>query len=587
MGLALPDSHIQDRLFKQQTLLESLMGTKNISPKGDTTTAKHADEKSEGSVKSESETSSSLLSSGAISKKKKESKNKKQASQYVTPDISDWLPPEPLHSLKFDTSASYVDMDANIYIQDTTSADTLRIIGATLQTKYENSRPSPHDSFWSAGQLCVAKYHADQKWYRGKVMEVLADNRYRVVMVDYGNVEEVKAADMRKNLLMTQVPRQCHPCALKRVKPLSDDGKWPTTVLDQIYGYVVDRQCAVELAGTCGDYSVVDIEVLPGESLIGLLIRLNCAVLTDTNGNARDDDDDSSSSSSSCSSEEVLIEKEIEAATTDDSDAKKSAVSTKSSDDQESETMANQVRICETIPPTFADLTIEGPNPNPAALKSSWLDIMEEEQNKALMDQYRVIEPRYKPLVIPPHIEEIEVEATAIISATTFFFGLVTETADVKMKRVEFTKMQAEMQEIAQDLPLIEMPTEKQVCCSKFQHDGYWYRAEILKVKDKTCILKFVDYGNCECISINEIHELKPEWLNIPIQGALMTLYNLRMAPNVDVKDCAKALNKCIFDKTLTAKIKNYNPLLVEVFTQDGKSVNEELTSQPFYMQID
>lgn len=37
---------------------------------------------------------------------------------------------------------------------------------------YRESKPSTSDTFWSVGQLCVVRYHADNSWYRGKVVEV-------------------------------------------------------------------------------------------------------------------------------------------------------------------------------------------------------------------------------------------------------------------------------------------------------------------------------------------------------------------------------------------------------------------------------
>jgi hypothetical protein len=50
--------------------------------------------------------------------------------------------------------------------------ETLRIIGNALCARFNDSRPKPHDLYWFVGQLCIAQYHADKKWYRGKVVGV-------------------------------------------------------------------------------------------------------------------------------------------------------------------------------------------------------------------------------------------------------------------------------------------------------------------------------------------------------------------------------------------------------------------------------
>ncbi|RZF38138.1 hypothetical protein LSTR_LSTR005499 [Laodelphax striatellus] len=154
------------------------------------------------------------------------------------------------------------------------------------------------------------------------------------------------------------------------------------------------------------------------------------------------------------------------------------------------------------------------------------------------------------------------------------------------MEKNKFIQMQNEMQVIAKNLPLLKNLKEKQVCCSKYQSDGNWYRGEIMQVKGSICKVKFVDYGNFDLVDINEIHEIKPEWLEIPVQGLQMTLYNLRIAPESTVKDCAAALDR-LFEKMLIAKIKNRNPLHVELYTEDGKSINEDLLATPFFIEIE
>jgi hypothetical protein len=52
-------------------------------------------------------------------------------------------------------------------------------------------------------------------------LQVNDDRTVKVSFVDYGNVEDCKASEMRKNVYMDDIPIQCHKCQLDRIKPVS------------------------------------------------------------------------------------------------------------------------------------------------------------------------------------------------------------------------------------------------------------------------------------------------------------------------------------------------------------------------------
>jgi hypothetical protein len=43
----------------------------------------------------------------------------------------------------------------------------------------------------------------------------------KVAFVDYGNIEDCKALEMRKNVYMDDIPIQCYKCQLDGMKPVS------------------------------------------------------------------------------------------------------------------------------------------------------------------------------------------------------------------------------------------------------------------------------------------------------------------------------------------------------------------------------
>lgn len=52
-------------------------------------------------------------------------------------------------------------------------------------------------------------------------LQVNDDRTVKVAFVDYGNVEDCKATEMRKNVYMSHIPIQCYKCVLDGVKPVS------------------------------------------------------------------------------------------------------------------------------------------------------------------------------------------------------------------------------------------------------------------------------------------------------------------------------------------------------------------------------
>lgn len=46
------------------------------------------------------------------------------------------------------------------------------------------------------GELCIAKYEVDQKWYRGYCVEVAGDGYPTIIFLDYGNVSHVCIRDI-------------------------------------------------------------------------------------------------------------------------------------------------------------------------------------------------------------------------------------------------------------------------------------------------------------------------------------------------------------------------------------------------------
>ncbi|XP_066994116.1 RING finger protein 17 isoform X2 [Anabrus simplex] len=195
--------------------------------------------------------------------------------------LTDWLPAVPITKKKFSGIPTYVDDECSIYLHETGNDETLKVIQKALQSRLQNSQPKPHDLYWFAGQLCIAQY-LDKNWYRGRVIEVNDDHTVKVLFVDYGNIEDLKATEMRKNVYMGHIPVQCHKYKLDGIVPVSDTGKWPTVVLDFVHSTIVEKKCKITVKSNVGDGTPPLISVTaPGYiDLAALLVNMQYAKYT-------------------------------------------------------------------------------------------------------------------------------------------------------------------------------------------------------------------------------------------------------------------------------------------------------------------
>lgn len=57
----------------------------------------------------------------------------------------------------------------------------LRFIAKTLHAEYSTSKVQPYDLDWKVGELCIAQYHGNKKWYRAQVVRMTDNNMIEVI----------------------------------------------------------------------------------------------------------------------------------------------------------------------------------------------------------------------------------------------------------------------------------------------------------------------------------------------------------------------------------------------------------------------
>ena len=136
----------------------------------------------------------------------------------LPPAGASWPPPvlpDPLSS--FSGTVSYIDDEAQLYVQTGPQSEAVRRVDAELREAYSGERGARQksllDAYWRAGEVCVAKYPgAEDGWHRGLVTAVgetvvkseVVGQGVEVLFVDYG---ERKVLCPTKGELYKAVPR--------------------------------------------------------------------------------------------------------------------------------------------------------------------------------------------------------------------------------------------------------------------------------------------------------------------------------------------------------------------------------------------
>jgi len=105
-----------------------------------------------------------------------------------------------------------------------------------------------------------------------------------------------------------------------------------------------------------------------------------------------------------------------------------------------------------------------------------------------------------------------------------------------------------------------------ELCLAKFSEDNSWYRAEVVNVNesDGSVVVRFVDFGNNDTVSVSSLLPISKELFNIPLVTFTCALYGVPYAAFSDA-NIVKALNSMTQSKKLLCKIVHHVPLIVDI----------------------
>ncbi|XP_062831767.1 tudor domain-containing protein 1 isoform X2 [Anolis carolinensis] len=101
--------------------------------------------------------------------------------------------------------------------------------------------------------------------------------------------------------------------------------------------------------------------------------------------------------------------------------------------------------------------------------------------------------------------------------------------------------------------PCVSKITKGELCCAYYSADGRWYRA---LVKDDASIeVQFVDYGNCEKVTLDKMRPISATFMKLPFQAIRCCLSGVCPINKEWSNEATAALQKWIVGKKLQAKV--------------------------------
>uniref|UniRef100_A0AAU7J8D4 Tudor domain-containing protein Tdr4 n=1 Tax=Locusta migratoria TaxID=7004 RepID=A0AAU7J8D4_LOCMI len=522
---------------------------------------------------------------------------KKSGKLELADSMTDWLPPVPLKKSHFSAIATNVDSDAIIYLHDREESDTLTMIQNALQSRFTNSKPAPHDLFWFPGQVCIAKYHGDKKWYRGKVLQLNEDSTLKIQFVDYGNVEDCRATELRKDVLFQEIPVQCHKCKLAGIEPKSGGSVWDTTGLDLLHVSVVDQTTSVtvkKFPKKIGDPYVISLVGPRNLNIADFMVQRNFARYTFVDTYESDKECDTSAD---ISAGVIIVDVSEEFKDMSKDSVASTATDTPDGDDDKQECSEKEITVtsvevkevlCEEKQPVFEELALNISDKNiqseiqKLSCSKENTEMEDEEEEEDEMKGSELTETCHNMTYIPlkvPDCNQMIVDVIAMLSATEYIIAPLKwgESQDVH-SREDYVKIDDEIQLYGPFQPVLEKPTLGMPCCAEY-NDGRWYRAIIVSVNDNEVQIQYVDYGNIESVTKDRVHEMRLDWLQVPIQVLRCQLWNLEVSETADMSTVLDSISQCMLQQNLRALIKERQPtLIVELETiNDGKLAYQKL----------
>ncbi|XP_068623194.1 RING finger protein 17 [Battus philenor] len=456
--------------------------------------------------------------------------------------ISDWLPPEPLQCQEFIGVPTYVDNDGIIYLHEISQQETLDLIRKALDIRFENTDLKANCTKWSIGEPCIALFYLDNKFYRGRILEINNDvSTCLVQYIDYGNEETCPFSNLRKCTPLYQIPTQVSKCKLSRIKPVGN--YWNRKTLDYLHKTIVEKKCYIKITADAID-GVYPIDLKINKLCINdHLVEFEMAKY--------------------CDDSKIVIRKFTQFDKSNDEHS--FAIESDSGPDY----------IIEDEQDT--DVSYQNSNDMQSLEGKDWNLIVQEEENHSHEGKFLT----FKDIVDQCFICNIIV----INNFNTLELNIVHRPELVEQYEQMFEKLQQE----AANMMALDGIFENKACVALFSDDGQWYRASILEYSDETNRIKvrYVDYGNVEIISIADVREIGEEFIKLPPLTLQATLHGIQVNPEMEVSVLTREFENAFLDKgPFNVQVIDYKNKIpcVELRNMDKELVYKNLIDSKIFL---
>lgn len=452
----------------------------------------------------------------------------------------------------------FVNNDGIIFLHELGQEGTFDLIRNALNVRYHD-HPDQKAKYmkWSIGEPCIALYHYDNSFYRGRVVEVnKVTSNCLVHYIDYGNEEVCSFANMRKSIALHQIPVQAHKCMFNRIQPMGN--QWERQTLDYIHKLIVEKHCYVRISGDTID-GVTPIDMKYDKLWINdHLVDFDLARYRE-----------------GCKA----IDRQFAAATSSKLEYRHDVVSTVGSDDEpdiivEDETNSEELNESDEDDEASYNLTsMKGKDWN--------IIVAQENENSAIITGKDITYPKHPDM-------EFKCNITMINDLKIF---PLTVVHDAETSRV-YEEMFHEIQEEGENMPPLNGIFKNKACVARFEEDGKWYRAIIMEYSpvQNRIRVRYVDYGNVELISISDAREIHEEWANLPPLTVAAELHGVEINAKMDVDLISKQFSEVLLDKgTFDAKIINNSEFIPIVELRDANNdlAYEKLIESGVFLKLE
>lgn len=357
------------------------------------------------------------------------------------------------------------------------------------------------------------------------------------MFVDYGNVEECEANELRTANALGNVPIQARKYYLAYVKPISDDGKWKRNILEFIHVNIVNKSVYLRVEDNV-DHEHVPCTLTVGPmDLIKTLIAEKLAERTDelnVNLNLPD-----------------TYDYYQETPKSSDRDVHKYRVSDVALDEfikttaKKSEAKKEKEYLSKYDLNQSIDYFVEE-SVHDAFQKNSSFDTIDYEDDFEPHETSTIMSTSMKSFSLLP-FEQIKLSKDVTKFPCTVYEVLDTLHLFVEPIIQEYTDNFEIMEKMVKKASSKRGPdfdvSKARFCLAPYSADDCYYRAIIVDRISKTHVrVRFVDYLNSEIVESKLLRECPPEIVTEPLKHLLVKLHGIKPCVRLRESDIKRKL---------------------------------------------